>query len=300
MALMAYPQPNFVFPTAADQPVWNSWRGSIWGNGTTYQYTLKGSINLCGKYYEILRESPWNTFGYLRKDNQKVYFRTDTLCSSREYLMYDFGLQPGDTTYIGMPYLQMGGVDTVKAYVETLDTLWYNNQPFRRWYVFYEFFPQTNFTYLVGHYWVEGVGNLYHPFCNLLPEGFGPTNEASAMTICLSNSQNLLFFNEILFNVDSCQYETFIPLGNDRPSPYAIDFVVHQLDNGISVGMTLKKVEEGELLVYDLAGRIITRQATGRMGPGTHEYFLSLPQQGLYLISFRGKRGNFSRKVLHL
>jgi len=102
-----------VFPTAADQPVWHLTTYGMNGPGQATAYVSSDTF-VCGHTWNVAQQyftaengqntNPW-TIGYYREEGARVYFRQSLNCADREYLMYDFSLEPGDSVWVGIPGL---------------------------------------------------------------------------------------------------------------------------------------------------------------------------------------------------
>lgn len=55
---------------------------------------------------------------FIKIDADKVYFKFDDSETSEWYLMYDFGLQPGEGCYVYEPYKRSGNTPPVRTYIK--------------------------------------------------------------------------------------------------------------------------------------------------------------------------------------
>ncbi|NUO00951.1 MAG: hypothetical protein HUU01_10095, partial [Saprospiraceae bacterium] len=168
-----------VFPSAADQPVWHLTEGNPFGNpGQLAVFVLPDEVSLCGKTWGVAQHSYTlangqssapSTIGYYRQVDQRIFFRQTSDCNDREYLMYDFSLETGDSVWVGIPGLNFY---TDSVLVRVLNTSTFCSNGVERktlWLAGYVpdlsgFFPPIE----VSLQWLEGIGEIgifsQHPF----------------------------------------------------------------------------------------------------------------------------------------
>ncbi|GEM_PF-506199 len=172
-----------VFPTAADQPVWQLNTQGMNGAGQATAFVSQDTLacghtwNVAQQYFTTANGQTSNiwTAGYYRIAEDRVFFRSSLACNDPEYLMYDFSLEVGDTALCGQVF---GGFSTEEAsvYVYQKDTITIDCTPRRRLWV-WGFSAAGN---PVGAsncmQWIEGIGSVEHPFysgiCFSLCDGF--------------------------------------------------------------------------------------------------------------------------------
>lgn len=114
-----------------------TWKSSYWGYGhgsdvpvfIMETVTLDGTETLDGheamKMYSTLAygEVPDERVlvAYVRTDGDKIYFKLPKAENGEWYLMYDFGLQPGDDCYINNPSIIGNGNIPFKSYIKVTD-----------------------------------------------------------------------------------------------------------------------------------------------------------------------------------
>ncbi len=158
-----------IFPQQIDAPVWKL---ELYGDltfETSYLFIELGQDTFaCGKqwiqvlYHDTLQNS-YYPIGYYRQEGQRVLARTKFDCQTPEYVMYDFSLEAGDTITCGFAIDYFPNPhNTIKLFVTHTDI------------EYFECIPRK-VIYLVGaldipfataeHFkWVEGIGDLQHPF----------------------------------------------------------------------------------------------------------------------------------------
>jgi len=155
------------FPTAADEPRWGvAWyvMGQYYGIDA---FQCSGAIDVCGRSYDVVTGINPGATAYFRNDEQRTLIRKSTNCDEREYLLYDFSLNVGDTAYVG--WEMEGGVDTSLTIVEAIDTIDYLGVPRRRFSILIDRCPsEWEEPLFTTDQWIEGVGSIMHPFYSLI------------------------------------------------------------------------------------------------------------------------------------
>jgi len=137
------------FPDSTGQWV-DFW--SVTDNTGTYAWKdttfIDGDTIIQGKKYSIAKGGFYED-SYFRVDSLKVYHRfayTPTPLDTGEILMYDFGLQVGDTFDLG----EIEGYPTFFNKVSKIDSVMYNGSYYKKFHFD---------SYYAGFYWVEGIGS---------------------------------------------------------------------------------------------------------------------------------------------
>jgi hypothetical protein len=124
--------------------------------------------------------------GFTRTDLKRVYFKTSA--QGKEYLLYDFGLKPGDTAFC--PFFE---TDSAKYEVLKVDSVAISGVKRLRLKVLPEYYPEQ----YMSMYWIEGMGSTINPFYNEVYGRGGAIDEVR----CISVGAGLLFKNP---NYDDC------------------------------------------------------------------------------------------------
>lgn len=153
------------FPVFTDFPQWNVQESKIeYANGTQYwdskTFKLKfiNTVQICGENYAKTNDSL-----YIRNDGQKVYARKSSDCNAPEYLVYDFGMQIGDSFSVEVSKPN-GPVDTLTYYLRSIDIE--NYFGVNKNVLLFEVKSSNPFigeNFLVDK-WIEGLGSITHPF----------------------------------------------------------------------------------------------------------------------------------------
>lgn len=231
-------------PTGAEKPVWRVIEPGYWGYYNEFHF-YTGADTIMGDHnwhslYSIDIEDPDTTFrGYYRVENLKAFIRP-FLSSGElgpEYLLYDFSVEVGDTlmlpTTLFSPGIILVNPFVVLAVNERLMggkqrkiiqlSTQYNSPGF----------PSQTWGALP--IWVEGIGDIWHPFYYLSCSANGGNNgfcEAINRLTCVWSNSVLLFSYAQDWYFDPFP-ETCFPA--DSPTRLYVDKdAVNGLNNGTS------------------------------------------------------------------
>jgi hypothetical protein len=223
------------FPELSDHPEWNVQRSiepSLPGPVFIMSYHMEKDTAIYGKTYSLVsgtgNQQPhlsYERVGFVRTDSKKVFFKK--LAEGKEYLLYDFGLQIGDTAYF--PFFE---TDSAKYHVLNVDSVNVNGIKRLRLKVLPEYYPEE----YMSMYWIEGIGSLWNPFYH---DSFGVGGKSDEVH-CVSTDAGQLYANPnyddcttVLQKTDCIVSEGFVwsgmiiykdPSGNDSISSYHIKF----------------------------------------------------------------------------
>lgn len=153
-----------VFPSYSDSATWNVAQLILfpYGNLYTQVYQYEKDTSFCGNIYSKMN-CYGNPCGYYRADSIKAYVRSTTNCSDKEYLIYDYSLAVGDTTYIGYRLMWPSSNDTAPVVVNAIDTVNYFGINRKRMKILFNS-CSNDFNLVDTMYWVSGIGSTTHPF----------------------------------------------------------------------------------------------------------------------------------------
>ena len=113
-----FASPQKIFPVLEDHPEWNVQRSiepSLPGPVFIMNYHLEKDTIINQKTYSLVSRTgnqqpqlSYERVGFIRTDAKKVLFKKSA--EGKEYLLYDFGLNAGDTVYC--PYAVLNSTDT--------------------------------------------------------------------------------------------------------------------------------------------------------------------------------------------
>lgn len=194
------------FPVHADDPEWSFIK--CYNQELVSVTTLPDTLIEENWWTPLERtDSYWTTPKYYRVDDQKVYFWTEESQSGqKEFLMYDFSLEVGDSVYVGIPG-SMFLIDSLLFVVSASDTLFFGETP--RKYLLGASYPEVyeGMYVQVLFAWVEGIGDIFHPFypayCLFQQGDVGGPCSGCESFVCLTTDAAVLFTDP---NDDTCNY----------------------------------------------------------------------------------------------
>ena len=142
----------------------------------------------------------WNVVGFIREDTncKQVFFKT----GEEEGLIYDFGLEAGDTVQLENIYLNH---ELEPLICDSIDQVNINGIMKNRFYLFRSLRSQKD-PYYPDEIWIEGIGSNY----GILHSGFGALSVGGGTVSMLCCSQNgITIYMDSMFN--KCHYDTFYP-----------------------------------------------------------------------------------------
>jgi hypothetical protein len=185
-----------IFPSFDDHPEWNVQRSiepSLPGPVFIMSYHLDKDTTIYQKTYSLASRTgnqqphlSYERVGFVRTDSKKVFFKKSV--EGKEYLLYDFGLQIGDTAYF--PFFD---TDSAKYQVLNVDSVNVNGIKRLRLKVLPEYYPEE----YMSMYWIEGIGALWNPFYH---DSFGVGGKSDEVR-CVSTDAGQLYANT---NYDDC------------------------------------------------------------------------------------------------
>ncbi|MFZ5554707.1 MAG: T9SS type A sorting domain-containing protein [Bacteroidota bacterium] len=157
----ALSQPKLPFPDSTGS--WGILECINGGPCVTYRYYVNGDTLLNGVSYnrlfrgssDINDTSTWSC-GFYRVDSLKVFYKFNDYCAygqpsdTNEVLLYDFGMQPGDSIYVPPTINLFNGFYSKVQYIDTVNI---NGYLLRRW----NFYPNIYIPY--NNFWIEGIGS---------------------------------------------------------------------------------------------------------------------------------------------
>lgn len=150
------------FPLSAQKPEWRVFVESFTSSVASYKFVADTLFE--GKTYS---RTNYNNF-LVRNEGKKTWIRTlggyPVQKYSREFLLYDFGLQQGDSAKVGPQTFGVSGSldSTITIKVAGIDSVVLGNKKYKRLRINY---PRCgNYSMLDTMYWIEGIGSLDNPF----------------------------------------------------------------------------------------------------------------------------------------
>lgn len=289
--LQAQQQP---FLTKADDPTWSVLH-CIYGIGVgcnTYQYQYVDTMTVCGRQYSYLLTTGAEQLGtmFVRNDGQRTLFRIGGDCSRKEYLMYDFSLGVGDSTYCGSNMGAWLDPDTALFVVDAIDTINVSGTDRRR---FTMSFDRCNDGWAGSSSmeWIEGIGSTSHSFypiaciCDFCESGY--------LTLCVDSAEASLYRSSL---GDVCD-TAYVTTNVDELERVGKGFRAFQdpMNNELvlqaSSGSFWNEVGEVQIDLIGLDGR--THPLRSSPSGSRHEWRTPLPwlAAGIYLVRLTNATG---------
>lgn len=240
---------------------------------------------MCGLSYSFTT-LPSGFTGYFRSDSLRAYFRRTQNCEDKEYLLYDFSMDIGDTAYVGFELWGSGQQeDTAGFKLISIDTITQFGTPRRRFNMLHGFPSYGINEFYRPMAWLEGIGSDNDPFYPFLCLWDGC--ESSYTTLCYDSVGTQLYQEPYYGVCDTTmvgikEMESNLDI-SISPNPFTHSF-------RISSETQIRDVE-----VYSILGEMI-----GRFEGKEDALAIELPQHlsaGMYVVHIRTNQGILSKKV---
>jgi hypothetical protein len=284
-----------VFPSFSDSAKWNVLE-CVYGigytcNTLTYQYQY--DTLFCGNNYSVIHMTGYDSkTAYIRSDSVRSYCRKNNNCNDKEYLLYDFSMNIGDTTFTSIElWYNSYPSDTTAFVLNSVDTIVLNGFDRRVFHLLYNS-PGTGTDINRPMDWIEGIGSTTHPFYSLacLQDGC----ETSWRLLCLDSSGVQLYHDSTINTCDT-SYST-IEI-NELTSTNHLSIYPNPFDNILTVSITNATISEIEIL--NLVGeRINIFKGNKKNNLRIDE--LNYLQAGIYLIKVHTNKGLLTEKIIKM
>ena len=240
---------------------------------------------MCGYRYSFAA-FPVTGTGYFRSDSLRAYFRRTLNCEDKEYLLYDFSMDIGDTAYVGFELWGSGQQeDTAGFKLISIDTITQFGTPRRRFNMIHGF-PSYGINDYYRHMaWIEGMGSDNDPFYPFLCLWDGC--ESWYTTLCFDSAGIQLYqhpdfgtCSATSVGIDEVEPTLDITIS---PNPFTHSFQINS-------DARIRNVE-----VYSILGEMI-----GRFEGKEDALAIELPHHlsaGMYVVHIRTNQGILSKKV---
>ncbi len=285
------------FPTLINNPQWNVLECN-YGMAYvcyTYNYQYEYDTTYCGYNYSKIitnNPNPYEYNAYIRVDSQKVYLRKNNICSDKEYLLYDFSLNVGDTAICGIQlnYFTIDG-DTSKFWVNEIDTVNYFGKDRKRLKMSYYLF-----SYIYSMNWIEGIGSDISPFYSLACLWDGC--ESSYSLLCYDSSGIQLFQNPFFLTCDTTitGIKDFNIKDQIKESIYPNPF-----QETINVEFEIKDKGLVILEIYSIIGKKLETEVYNNQGTGKLKYVIGNElEKGIYILKLCFDNKKIYKKIIKL
>lgn len=272
--------PN-VFPSYGDSAKWHV-LGCYWMDCITHVDSFDSAIEICGYEYSRVTFGPGNVV-YFRSDSLRTHFRRSTSCLDKEYLIYDFSMEPGESVWVGFEIGGWSSVDTIEAVLLNIDTIEQFGFERRR---FNMRLGVSIWEYVMNMSWIEGIGSETDPFYPFLCLNGGC--ETNYKVLCYESAGTQLYQHPYY---DTCSV-TIIGIEEIQTVP-ALTLSPNPFSHILRVTAENARIIDAE--VYSVLGKLV---ASIRAEDDVLQ--IELPQHlsnGMYVLRIRTDRGLFSEKV---
>jgi hypothetical protein len=273
-----------VFPQFTDDAHWNVLE-CFWMDCYTKTYSYEYDTTFCGQNYSKINFTEQDRSGYFRSDTLKTYFRKSTNCSDKEYLIYDYSLNIGDTVFVADNHPWNLGNDTMDFVLVNIDTVNYFGINRQRFLMLYD--PSNQGVLFRPMYWIKGIGSETHPFYSFfcLHDGC----EQGYQLLCYDSLSTQLYQNPWLNVCDTTILGTY-ELENDLsiyPNPFSTEIYI-SLDYPDIISIN----------VYSSVGKKIIEISTN--GELINKIETSFLKSGSYILEIRTNQGKIKRTIVKI
>jgi len=254
-----------------------------------HDYSISGSYILYGRKYSCLTENYGGSCTYVRDDTATgmVYY-LDNTTGSKEYVLYNYNLNEGDTIRYIRPY----GLPNTDSVVN-IDTVIING-------VEHKSFDLTNSSRGSNRYYtvIEGVGGTNAPFFHV------------RWTSCFEYSESLLCFQnrsitpEFEMKVSACSGWTMYPDINCGYSAVNTNENTRQIfifptpaNKELNISIPEIKARQMEIKILGLDGRLMARKDMSNPKK-TFQVDVSQLLEGVYILMVSDETGTMTRKPI--
>ena len=289
LSICAQAQPLHSFPSFSDSALWSvAMRAGVPPvNINTQLYSFSSDTFFCGFNYSII-ESALTTKGYVRSDSDKVFVRKTNSCTDKEYVMYDYNLNSGDSAWFACFSCATMSSDTINIKIIGIDSVIVNGIQRKRMKTLAQ---DLSACVLDTADWLKGIGSTFNPFYSLDPL-FSTSEVAEYTLLCFDSSTTQLYMNPIWNICDTTS--TGINVLNTNES-------VEMNPNPAIEKITLRFQEQiSSIEIYNSLGEIIYYARTVWMPNETIEIDLSNKTAGFYFLIAKSNRNNITQKFVKL
>ncbi len=249
------------FPSAATRPVWTIRYKLERGGFRDEVVGILRDTQMCGQTYGFLVGASLDFsypsfFVFIRTDGKKVWVKKDKSCASKEYLLYDFGMKKGDTSYC-MYYIHDTSGDTTKFWVNSIDTIFNQGRAIKRMHMGYVFNTPcgtpNNPCKTWEMDWLEGIGRISNPFDFYLCSDWAFCRLDISL-ICLETNRGLQYRDPL---ATSCPTATTAMNNFENKK---IDIAPNPVSSLLMIKNSAQYIDS-QVFIVDLYGRIVKKDS---------------------------------------
>lgn len=280
-----------IFPTYTDSAKWDVYACFMGMSCQTSIYKYSYDTVFCGKAYSKTVLSGYLTtgVGFVRSDSIRSYCRASTNCLDKEYLMYDYSMNPGDSIYAGlslMPPFAM--TDTTKFVLTSIDTVNFLGKNRRVFHMLFN--PNGTGVPNRPMNWIEGIGSTTHPFHSMvcLQDGC----ETSFRLLCYDSSSVQLYQDTVYNTCDSTFYAGLYDYNNPN-----INLIIFPIPATDKIEVCIQKSDLRSLEIFNVQGQKIKSIINNK--PQTkNEIDISELVNGVYIIEVNTENNIIRQKFV--
>ncbi len=261
-----------VFPDWSYMPTWNILELSteLPNVAQTHSYYMEEDTIFCGQKYSRIYLSDIEQTLYVRSTNKKTYYRSKKDCDNKEYLLYNYDLEVGDTTWVGWEQYNQLSKDTIAFVLNSVDTIHQFGIDRKR---FNMVSPKGDEVYEGSLSWVEGMGSEIHPF---YPFAKLNTDLLFDYSLLCYDSSGVQLYQNPLWNTCDTNYTAVeeINLSSISISP-------NPFNSQLKINSTNEKIQQ--VKIYSITGELVQEISSHNK----HSIILNINQeipQGMYII----------------
>lgn len=244
--------------------------GDVYHIGNIYKEIQETNV-----YLPVIFNNPFFGDGVISSNT--IFCREDTLARkvylatfNNEILIYDFSLNIGDPNPVDTAYIL-----TTKDSVLTPDG-------YHKRFIFSQG--------VINIIWIEGIGNLTHPFESGIPFGSGML----AQIICAYQNGNLIYDDG---NAIPLNCSTFTAIDEILHSNSELKIFPNPSSGKYLIGFSKNDVQIQVVQIYDYTGKLMLEESP-KNAQNSYSLDLSNFQKGIFTIKVRTNKSQFQNKIV--
>jgi len=277
-----------VFPDWSGMPKWNvvELSTALPNVAKTYTYSYETDTIFCGKRYSRTYLHDIDKSIYLRSTNKRAFYRLNKNCTEKEYVLYDFDLDIGDTIWLPWNQYYDVDIDTAAFVLSSIDTIQQFGVQRERFKMIY---AQDNQLFEGSFNWIKGIGSETHPFYPFAKLNIDSLVDYSLL--CFDSSGVQLFQNPWWNTCDT----NYISIEKTQEN----DFIIspNPFTNKLKITASNKNIQMIKL--YSITGKLIQETAIFDNKTVIFHVDPAIPQ-GVYLIKIFTDDKMVQKKILKI
>lgn len=230
------------------------------------------------------------TYGLIRSEGEKVYFfNPDLYPAIPPVLMYDFGLEVGDT-FVLSRWTTSSAPISIPTTVKAVDSILVNETFHKR--IFFNNTEHNGVTVLLEDYWIEGIGSNQR-FLAIHSGIKKPTIDSTFLSCTYTNNQyvwSIPDYNDCDLWMYSLDVENEVPFMELELFPNPTNKFLNISSNGMN---DVQKIQ-----IHDVSGRLISTTETNKNTTNNVVMDISTLKNGVYICTLKGFKNHISKKFI--